>query len=91
MIKLKDQRKIKGRSTKQRHNTPMIWKQFCLYQDSLVAQMVKNLTAMQIRVQSLNWEDLLQKGMGTHSSTLTGEFYGQRSLAGYSPWDPKES
>ena len=53
--------------------------------------MVKNLTAMHIRVQSLNWEDLLQKGMGTHSSTLTGEFYGQRSLAGYSPWDPKES
>ena len=91
-IQLKDERKIRGRSTKQRHNTPMIWKQFCLYWDSLVAQMVKNLTAMQeIRLQSLGWEDLLQKGIGIHSNTLTGEFYGQRSLAGYSPWGPKES
>ena len=54
--------------------------------------MVKNLTAMQeIRLQSLGWEDLLQKGIGIHSNTLTGEFYGQRSLAGYSPWGPKES
>ena len=54
--------------------------------------MVKNLTAIQeIRLQSLGWEDLLQKGIGIHSNTLTGEFYGQRSLAGYSPWGPKES
>ena len=33
--------------------------------------MVKNLPAMQeIRVQSLGWEDLLEKGMVTHSSHL---------------------
>ena len=38
---------------------------------SLVAQMVKNLPAMQeTRVRSLDWEDLLEKGMATHSSIL---------------------
>ena len=40
-------------------------------QSSLVAQKVKNLPAMQeIPVQSLGWEDPLQKGMVTHSSIL---------------------
>ena len=35
----------------------------------LVAQMVKNLTAMQKTwVRSLGWEDPLEKGMATHSS-----------------------
>ena len=29
--------------------------------------------------------------MATHSSTLPGEFYGQRSLEGYSPWGHKKS
>ena len=39
---------------------------------SLVAQTVKNLPAMQeIEVQSLDWEDPLEKGMATHSSILT--------------------
>jgi len=34
-------------------------------------QMVKNLPAMwETRVQSLGWEDLLEKGMATHSSIL---------------------
>ena len=38
---------------------------------SLVAQMVKNLPAMQeTQVQSLRWEDLLEKGMATQSSIL---------------------
>ena len=37
-----------------------------------VAQMVKNLPAMQeIWVQSLGWKDALEKGMATHSSILT--------------------
>ena len=36
-------------------------------------------------------EDPLEKGMATHSSILAGEFHGQRSLAGYSPWGRKES
>ena len=38
---------------------------------SLVAQTVKNPLAMwETRVQSLGWEDLLEKGMATHSSIL---------------------
>ena len=38
---------------------------------SLVAQMIKNLPAMQdMWVQSLGWEDPLEKGMATHSSIL---------------------
>ena len=38
---------------------------------SLVTQMVKNPPAMQeIQVQSLGWEDLLEKGVATHSSIL---------------------
>ena len=35
-------------------------------------------------------EDTLEEGMATHSSILPGEFYGWRSLAGYSPWGHKE-
>ena len=39
---------------------------------SLVAQMVKNLSIMRKTwVQSLGWEDLLEKGMATHYSMLT--------------------
>ena len=38
---------------------------------SLVAQMVKNLPAMQETwVRFLGWEDALEKGMAIHSSTL---------------------
>ena len=38
---------------------------------SLVAQMVKNLPALQeTQVRSLGWEDPLEKGMATHSSIL---------------------
>ena len=38
---------------------------------SLVAQMVKNLPAMQETwVRSLAWENPLEKGMATHSSIL---------------------
>ena len=37
----------------------------------LVAQMVKNLPAVQETwVQSLGWKDTLEKGMATHSSIL---------------------
>ena len=40
--------------------------------DSLVAQMVKHLPPMQeTQVQSLAWEDPLEKEMATHSSILT--------------------
>ena len=38
---------------------------------SLVVQMVKNLPAMQDTwVRSLGWEDPLEKGKATHSSSL---------------------
>ena len=57
-----------------------------------VVQLVKNLPAMQeTQVQSLGQEDSQEKGMATHFSVLTGEFHGQRSLVGYSPWGRKES
>ena len=40
-------------------------------QASLVAQLVKNLPAMwETWVQSLDWEDPLEKGKATHSSVL---------------------
>ena len=50
---------------------------------SLVAQLVKNLPAMQeTLVQSLGWEDPLY-------SCLENP-HGQRSLVGYSPWGHKD-
>ena len=43
----------------------------CMKGDSLVAQMVRNLPATQeTQIQSLGWEDPLEKGMATHSSIL---------------------
>ena len=40
----------------------------------VVAQMVKKLLAMQqTQVRSLGWEDPLEMGMATHSSTLVWE------------------
>ena len=44
-------------------------------------------------IQSLGWEDPLEKEMATHTSILAWEkkSHGQRSLAGYSPWGCKES
>ena len=46
-----------------------------LYWVSLVAQMVKSLLVMQETwVQSLGWEDTLEKKMATHSSILAWEF-----------------
>ena len=42
-------------------------------------------------VRSLGREDTLEKEMATHSSMLAGKSHGQKSLAGYSPWDRKES
>ena len=44
-----------------------------------------------MRVQSPGWEDPLEEGMQPIPVFLPGEFHGQRSLAGYSPWGHKES
>ena len=53
--------------------------------------MVGNLPAMwETRVQSLGWEDPLKKGMQPTPAFFPGEFHGQRSLVGYSPWGRKE-
>ena len=46
----------------------MIMMEIC---NTVIAQLVKNLPAMQeTRVQSLGWEDPLEKEMETHSSIL---------------------
>ena len=59
---------------------------------SLVAQMVKNLSAMQkTRVQSLGWEDPQEKEWLPTPVFLPGESQEQRSLVGYGPWGHKES
>ena len=56
---------------------------------------VKNPPAMQktqeTRVWFLGGEDPLEKEITTYFSICAGKCYGQRSLAGYSPWDHKES
>ena len=44
-----------------------------------------------MQVQSLGWEDPLEKKMGTCSSILSEKSHGQRKLAGYGPWGHKES
>ena len=59
---------------------------------SLMAQMVKNLPAMQKTwVWYLDQEDPLEEEMATYSSILPGKYHGQRSLVRCSPWCCKES
>ena len=41
------------------------------------------------QVGSLGWEDLLEKGIQPTVVFLPGEFHGQNSLVGYSPWVSK--
>ena len=56
-----------------------------------MVKMVKNPPAMQETwVQSLGWEDPLEEGMLPTPLFLPGEFHGQGSLVGYSPWGCKE-
>ena len=43
------------------------------------------------RCSILGQEDPLEKRMATTPVFLPGEFHGQRSLVGYSPWGHKES
>jgi len=50
---------------------------------SLVVQLVKNLPAMQETwVQSLSWEDPLEKEVATHSSALTWRIPGTEEPGG---------
>ena len=58
----------------------------------MVAQTVKSLPAMQeTGVQSLGWDDPLEKEMATTPVLLPGKSHGWRSLIGYSPQGRKES
>ena len=57
-----------------------------------MAQLIKNLPAMQeAQVWSLGGEDTLKKDMQPTPVFLPGKSHEHRSLAGYSPWGPKES
>ena len=59
---------------------------------SLVAQMVKNLPAMQeTHVLFLDGEDPLEKEWQPTPVFLPRKLHGQRSLMGYSPWGHKMS
>ena len=66
---------------------------FIMVQVSLVAQMVKSLPAMQeTQVQSLGWEDPLEKEMATHSSILAWRIPWTEEPCGLqsSPWGHTE-
>ena len=53
--------------------------------------MVKKLPAMkETWVQSLGWEDPLEKEIANTPVFLSGKFHRQRSLKGCSPWGCKE-
>ena len=41
-------------------------------------------------VQSLDWEDPLEKEMATHSGVLAWEIPWTENLVGYNPWGRKE-
>ena len=58
---------------------------------SLIVQLLKNLPAMwETWVQSLGWEDALEKDMATHSIILAWKIPWTEELVGYSPWGLKE-
>ena len=59
---------------------------------SLVTQTVKNPYAVQeTQVQSLGQKDPWRREWLPTPIFLLGDFHGQRSLVGYSPWGRKES
>ena len=73
---------------------PLMSKILCTFalRASLVAQMVKDPPAIwETWVWSLGWEDLLEKGTVTHSSTLACGVPWIESLTGYSLWGHRES
>ena len=60
-----------------------------VYQASLVAEMVKNLSAMrEIQIRSLGQEDFLEKGTATKLQYFCLE---SPTVRGYSPWGREES
>ena len=80
-------RKFKAMKTKQNKTKQ------CLYNPlraSLLVQAVKNMPAMQTKVQSLVRKIPWRREWQPIPAFLPGEFHGQRSLVGYSPWSHKE-
>ena len=74
--------------------TWMVWsgKKIWYQRDSPMAQMVKNLPAMQVtQVWFLGWEDPLRRKWLPTPIFLPRESHGQRRLASYSPWSRTES
>ena len=61
---------------------------YVFFRTSLVAQVKKRLSTMwETWVQSLDWEDSLEKAMATQSSTLAWKIPWTEELgAGYCPW-----
>ena len=70
-------------------SVPLLTSSFRFNQTSLVAQMVKDLPAIQDTgeacVQSLDQGDPQEKEISTHTVFLPGKFHRQRSLVGNSP------
>ena len=66
-------------------------KQFHFHQASLVAQWVKSLSARK-KTQGQSWVSkiLWRRKWQPTPIFLPGEFHGQRSIVGYSPWDHKD-
>ena len=68
------------------------WKEGAYVWDSLVAQTVKNLPAIQeTQLQFLGWEEPLEKGMATYSSIFAWRIPWTEAPGGYSSWSHKES
>ena len=73
-------------------NTQRYYLYYSCKWDFLMAQMVKNLPAVQeTRLQSLGWENPLEKGMAIHSSILAWRLPWTEEPGGYSPWGRKKS
>ena len=71
--------------------TELNWTEPSLYRASLIAQLVKNLPAMQeTPVHFPGWEDPLEKRKATHLSIWPKEFHGLYSLWGHKEWDTTE-
>ena len=74
-------------------NMPLTVKWGSLENEPLVAQMVRNMTAKQEMQETRDpWVGKIPWRREWQSTPvfLPGEFHGQRSLAGYSPWGCKE-
>ena len=94
--------RLRGSSTKPSHaitlisdfQSPELWGNKLkapVYGASLVAQLVRNLSAMrETWFRSLGWEDSLEEGMATHSTALAWSIPMDRGTWWASPWGRKQ-